>query len=229
MKKACSICKQSKEELVDYAILDEALKDICNNKLQGLSKQNNIVICNKCLDDLRVDYIKFILQLNKDELSKTEEEVVDRYKANELISQNTELQYQKSLSYADKIADAAARFGGSWYFIILSCAIIGSWTLINNALSTKAFDPYPYILLNLVLSTIAALQAPIILMNQNRQAIKDRMNIENDYKTNLKAELAVQFIHAKLDQLMKNQWERLLKVQQMQIELMERLNSKQSH
>ncbi len=215
----CFICHKSKKLLIHGAALDENLKQVC---LQSFPDANydEVEICNDCVNDLRVAYIEHILILNKDELSQSEQVIIEAYKAKDLISKNSELEYQSSLTFGNKLSDLVSHFGGSWYFIILFVIVVITWMLIN--MLTKPFDPYPFILLNLLLSCVAALQAPVILMSQNRQAVRDRISAENDYMTNLKAELEIQFINAKLDQLMINQWERLLKVQQMQLELMKK-------
>lgn len=221
----CFICNKSKSPLVHWSALDEPLKEICHQKFPD-ANYDDIEICNECTNDLRIAYIKYILELSKSELSKSEQDIIEAYKAKDLVSKNSEIQYQNSLTFGDKLSDAVSLFGGSWYFIIIFVSILVTWILVNTVmLLNKPFDPYPFILLNLVLSCIAALQAPIILMSQNRQAVKDRIRAENDYMTNLKAEFEIQFINAKLDQLIKNQWERLLKVQEMQIELMKRIGN----
>lgn len=221
----CSICNKSKKLLIQGSVLDESLKEICHQKFPDVN-YDDIEICNDCANDLRIAYIKHILELNKDELLESERKITEAYKAKNLLSRDSELQYQSSLTFGDKLADSVSLFGGSWYFIILFAVIITTWITINTiAFFSKPFDPYPFILLNLILSCVAALQAPVILMSQNRQAVKDRLRAENDYMTNLQAEFEIQFINAKLDQLTNNQWERLLKVQEMQIELMKRLGN----
>jgi uncharacterized membrane protein len=215
----CFICHKSKKSLVHWAALDENLKQVCQQSFPD-ANYDEVRICNDCVNDLRIAYIEHILILNKDELSQSEQAILEAYKAKDLISKNSELEYQSSLTFANKLSDLVSRFGGSWYFIILFVLVVITWMMIN--MLSKPFDPYPFILLNLLLSCIAALQAPIILMSQNRQAARDRISAENDYLTNLKAELEIQFVNAKLDQLMVNQWERLLKIQQMQLELMKK-------
>ena len=121
------------------------------------------------------------------------------------------------------MADRVAQVGGSWYFISVFGALLVIWMLINSVLLAKAFDPYPYILLNLVLSCLAAVQAPIIMMSQNRQADIDRLNASNDYQVNVKAELEVLQIHEKLDRLREQDWSALVELQHRQIELLQRL------
>lgn len=112
---------------------------------------------------------------------------------------------RKNLSFGDKISDKIAEIAGSWIFIISFCSVIFFWIILNIVLLLKPFDIYPFILLNLVLSCIAALQAPVIMMSQNRQEKKDRIRSENDYKVNLKSELIIEDLHVKLDKLINNQ------------------------
>jgi len=120
------------------------------------------------------------------------------------------------------MADHVAAFGGSWTFILSFCGLLVIWMLLNvTGVLFKIFDPYPFILLNLVLSCLAALQAPIIMMSQRRQESKDRLRGENDYRVNLKAELEIRQLHEKIDHHLAHQWERLAEMQQIQIEMLE--------
>lgn len=129
-------------------------------------------------------------------------------------------------SRGQRAADAMARFGGSWTFIFIFVLILISWVILNSVIllrSNRAFDPYPYILLNLFLSMLASIQAPIILMSQNRQSEIDRRQAEHDYEVNLKAELEILLLHEKLDGLREQQWQELIHLQQQQISLLEKL------
>lgn len=129
-------------------------------------------------------------------------------------------------SRGQRAADAMARFGGSWTFIFIFIVILISWVILNSVILLRydrAFDPYPYILLNLFLSMLASIQAPIILMSQNRQSEIDRRQAEHDYEVNLKAELEILLLHEKLDDLREQQWQELIVLQQKQIGLLERL------
>ncbi len=129
-------------------------------------------------------------------------------------------------SVGQRAADAVARFGGSWTFILLFVVVLLVWVGINTIALTGlpgVFDPYPYILLNLVLSMLAAIQAPIILMSNNRQSEKDRAHAEHDYEVNLKAELEIMLLHEKFDQLRQQQWTELLTMQHQQIALLAKL------
>jgi uncharacterized membrane protein len=121
------------------------------------------------------------------------------------IAQNINRSHKGNLKFGDKIADKMAEFAGSWVFIISFMTVLFSWILINILLLKKAFDPYPFILLNLILSCIAAMQAPVIMMSQNRQEQKDRLRAENDYKVNLKSEIIVEDLHVKIDNILENQ------------------------
>jgi uncharacterized membrane protein len=130
--------------------------------------------------------------------------------------------FERPLTFGERLSDRIAAFGGSWSFLIIFTLIVIVWMTINTALiSQQPFGPYPFILLNLFLSCLAAIQAPVIIMSQNRQEAKDRLRAEYDYRVDLKAELEVRLLHTKLDQLLTHQWQRLLEIQQLQIELME--------
>jgi CRP/FNR family transcriptional regulator, cyclic AMP receptor protein len=117
------------------------------------------------------------------------------------VARNTNVQEAELLTLGQRVADRVAAFGGSWSFILLFGAVIAVWLAVNLLATMRPFDPFPFILLNLVLSTLAAFQAPVIMMSQNRQAFKDRLNAEADYQVNLKAELEVAHLHKKVDRM----------------------------
>ena len=144
-----------------------------------------------------------------------------------LIVNNLKNPPQEILSRGQKISDKVARFGGSWKFIIAFGIVLMVWIIFNTLAATVfRFDPYPFILMNLILSCIAALQAPIIMMSQNRQEEKDRMRAENDYMVNLKAELEVRSLHEKMDLLLEEQIKTLFSIQEKQVDLLNELSSK---
>ena len=148
------------------------------------------------------------------------------------ISKNTALEQEDTKTFGQRAADAVAKFGGSWAFIILFGVTLVCWVILNSfilANYSKAFDPYPYILLNLFLSMLASIQAPIILMSQNRQSEKDRLNAEHDYEVNLKAELEIMLLHEKVDLLREGQWGELLAIQKQQLQLLSDLIAKQAN
>jgi uncharacterized membrane protein len=142
------------------------------------------------------------------------------------ISHDTNAEFEDKLTFGQRLADRVAYFGGSWAFILIFGAILLLWVISNSLILARhnaAFDPYPYILLNLFLSMLAALQAPVIMMSQNRQSIKDRLDAAHDYQVNLKAELEIRSLHEKLDSLREQQWLDLINIQQEQIRLLTRL------
>jgi len=174
-------------------------------------------------------YIENVIETEKGELSNLDKEVVKSLVNQESIVKNIDAQIDKKITVGERISDRIASFGGSWSFIIIFASILVVWVGINSyILLAKPFDPYPFILLNLFLSCLAAIQAPIIMMSQNRKESKDRARSENDYKVNLKAELEIRHIHEKLDNLTLNQWERLLRIQEMQIDMMSDLTKKKA-
>ncbi len=145
------------------------------------------------------------------------------------ISKNTTLEQNDAKTTGQRAADAVAKFGGSWTFIIIFGVVLICWVILNTVILanySKAFDPYPYILLNLFLSMLASIQAPIILMSQNRQSELDRLNAEHDYEVNLKAELEIMLLHEKVDLLREGQWGELLTIQKQQLQLLSDLIAK---
>ena len=182
-----------------------------------------------CLTDLhhfRSKYMEQILEDENGELGELEQEVVRSIREHELLTENLSEQFASDATLGERIADKVAEFGGSWRFIILFGSVLVVWILVNSiALLTRPFDPFPFILLNLVLSCLAAIQAPVIMMSQNRQQSKDRLQSEHDYRVNLKAELEIRHLNAKVDLLLTHQWQRLMEVQQLQTDLIEELGN----
>ncbi|MDO5570175.1 MAG: DUF1003 domain-containing protein [Bacteroidales bacterium] len=174
------------------------------------------------LNTFRRNYLLELMKMEDEDVSQTEKEVINAITNNKILSENIEPIIDSKLTLGQKAADKIAEFGGSWAFIIVFFLILLGWIILNGIILThKSFDPYPFILLNLVLSCLAAVQAPIIMMSQNRVEQKDRMRGENDFKINLKAELEIKLLHEKLDHLSMHQNKILFEVQQMQIEYME--------
>lgn len=147
------------------------------------------------------------------------------------ISKNTTAEQAENKTFGQTAADAVAKFGGSWAFIFIFALVLVAWVVLNSYILVnynKAFDPYPYILLNLFLSMLASIQAPIILMSQNRQAEIDRQNAEHDYEVNLKAELEIMLLHEKIDMLREKQWSELIEIQKEQLDILSNLIKKNS-
>jgi uncharacterized membrane protein len=151
-----------------------------------------------------------------------EKEIREKIARGERVSRNINVVHGQSLSFGDRMADRLADLAGSWGFISFFALFLAFWIVINSLqFLFHPFDHYPYILLNLMLSCLAAIQAPVIMMSQNRQEAKDRLRSEHDYEVNLKAELEVHQLHEKLDQLRQKQWQELLTIQQQQIDLLQ--------
>ncbi len=177
-------------------------------------------ICTDDLNRYRHEYVKSILEAERGELTTLDNEVLESLKQQEILSRNPEEDLQAGLTIGQRVADRVAAFGGSWRFITLFAVVLFLWIAVNSAaLIIRPFDPYPFIFLNLILSCLAAIQAPVIMMSQIRQEARDRLHAAHDYQVNLKAELEIRHLHQKLDHLLTHQWERLVEIQQMQMEL----------
>jgi uncharacterized membrane protein len=223
---ACQLCGRTAKQtqLVPAAVLRASLAERIARAHPTWSADG--FICVADLNRFRGEYVQSLLEDERGELSSLERSVVDSLARHETLSENIEDTFQKKLRLGERLADQIADFGGSWTFISAFGGFIVVWVLINTlVLLVRPFDPYPFILLNLFLSCLAAIQAPVIMMSQNRQEARDRLRAENDYRVNLKAELEIRHLHEKLDHLLQHQWERLMEIQQIQIELMNELTS----
>lgn len=160
-------------------------------------------------------------------MTALELEVIRSMQQQELITKNTEDELEQQWSFGERLADKIATFGGSWPFLICFAIFLVIWIVLNTTLLVaRPADPYPFILLNLVLSCLAAIQAPVIMMSQNRQEAKDRLRSQNDYQINLKAELEIRHLHDKLDHLLSHQWQRLAEMQEIQLDLLSEMSKK---
>lgn len=166
---------------------------------------------------------RHLLQTELDKLSETEREVVERFIAKRHVARDIVTQADRDRSLGERVADRVAAIGGSWTFIIGFCVVLLGWIVLNSLVLAHAFDPYPYILLNLCLSCLAAIQAPVIMMSQNRQAAVDRLHAQNDYEVNIKAELEILQVHEKLNQLREQDWATLVELQNRQILMLQQL------
>lgn len=172
------------------------------------------------------------LWLGKDltDISEAERAVIESIAARRVLAADTAERADARRDFGDRAADAIAAFGGSWTFIGLFALVMAGWTLVNTeVLGTRAFDPYPYIFLNLMLSMLAAIQAPLILMSQNRQSERDRIAAQHDYEVNLRAEIAIMALHDKVDALRTESLERIVESQQAQIALLRQLLEQPPH
>ena len=226
-KPQCQVCHRTLSATAGtYGdLIQPSLLEYVQKQVPGLDPHGFI-----CFDDLgrfRRDFVREVLQEELGELSTLDQEVVDSLQQHEILSENIGKEFEKKLTFGERLSDRIADFGGSWTFIMIFGGVLVIWIMINTiVLATRAFDPYPFILMNLILSCLAAIQAPIIMMSQNRAEARDRARAENDYKVNLKAELEIRHLHEKIDHLLRKQYNRLFEIQQIQIELLEELGAR---
>jgi len=184
-------------------------------------------ICRADLATYRTRYVHSLMESEKGELTSLEQEVLESLREHEILAENVDAEFERDWSFGERLADRIATFGGSWTFLICFGVFIALWIGMNSlVLLWHPADPYPFILLNLVLSCLASIQAPIIMMSQNRQEAKDRVRSQHDYQVNLKAELEIRQLHEKLDHLLSHQWDRLVQIQEIQLELLSELGKK---
>lgn len=225
--RTCLVCKKSfpVKNLIPMATVRKVITEQITHDYPECSSDD--FICQRDLTQYRMQYVQSILHTEQGEVSNLEYEVLNSMKQHELISKNVEGQLEQKWTFGERLADKIATFGGSWAFLICFSAFLAVWILVNTVVMVKhPADPYPFILLNLMLSCLAAIQAPIIMMSQNRQEAKDRMRSENDYQVNLKAELEIRHLHEKIDHLLMHQWDRLAKIQEIQLDLLSEMSKK---
>ncbi|MFZ0052239.1 MAG: DUF1003 domain-containing protein [Desulfobaccales bacterium] len=222
----CQVCHRHFKvgEVIHAHLIEKPIAQLIREKQGTWSPEGYI-----CLGDLnlfRTGYITETLKSANQEAADLGKEMGKEIEEEtKVLSMNINEAFDKSLTIGERMSDRLADFGGSWTFITLFAIVCVAWMAINTAvLMATAFDPYPYILLNLVLSCLAAIQAPVILMSQNRQEAKDRLRSEHDYEINLKAEIEIRKLHEKMDHLLMHQWQRLLDIQQLQVNQMEEIS-----
>lgn len=211
-----------KGEEVKGSDLREGIFDFIRSNFPDFNQEDYITISelNKC----RRLYLTYLITQEKGEIAEIDKDVMYAIHNNAILSENIQDEIEAELTFGQRIADKVAAFGGSWTFIITFFSFILIWMAINIwFLTAKPFDPFPFILLNLILSCLAAIQAPIIMMSQNRQEQKDRQRGEHDYKINLKAELEIKLISEKIDHLLVHQNKKLLEIQEIQTDYLEDL------
>src|SRR5881227_1081455 len=223
----CVICGETKS--VRNGTIGEVVRPSLSEFIRKKAPQwdGKSFICFDDLGKFRRDYVKEVLQDEIGELSALDQEVIESLQEHEILSSDISKQFEKKLTFGERLSDHIASFVGSWRFISLFGAVLFGWIILNAIfLLNRGFDPYPFILLNLILSCLAAIQAPIIMMSQNRAEARDRLRAENDYKVNLKAELEIRHLHEKIDHLLRKQYNRLFEIQQIQIEQLEEISQK---
>lgn len=223
----CSIShlETAPEDLTVISALRPQLAKLIRERHPELTDES--VVSVDALGPYRADYVRRVIEEEVGAITALENEVVRSLQEHEVLTSNVDKEFETQLSLGDRLSDKIAEFGGSWRFILGFGGFLAVWIATNTiVIRSSPPDPYPFILLNLILSCIAALQAPVIMMSQNRQEAKDRLRAEHDYKINLKAELEIRHLHEKIDFLLKQQAQRLFDLQEMQIELMQELASK---
>jgi uncharacterized membrane protein len=225
--KTCAVCGKSlapRELIPGIAVRDVIANEILREH-PDWSQENSI--CRTDLNRYRSQYVHQLLESEKGDLTSLEHEVLHSLRDHETLSKDVDTEFEGEWTLGERLADRIAAFGGSWTFLICFGGFLVLWIGFNSfVLYARPPDPYPYILLNLILSCIAAIQAPVIMMSQNRQEAKDRLRSQHDYQVNLKAELEIRHLHEKVDHLLSHQWERLAQIQEIQLELLSEISKK---
>lgn len=222
----CSLC--NKTFLNSGIISAELVRPEITKEIQQICPDWNAnhFICHADLARMRSQYIHSMLTSDRGELTVLERAVLDSIHDQELLSSDIETHSEQQWTLGERLADKIASFGGSWKFLISFGIFLVLWISGNSLmLWWRPADPYPFIFLNLILSCISAIQAPVIMMSQNRQEAKDRLRSQHDYQINLKAELEIRNLHEKVDHLLSHQWEKMVKIQEIQLELLAELRA----
>ena len=210
-------------EIVPLSALRPKVSQVIRDQYPTLPDNSHVSMA--VVNNARLAYARAVLEEELGDLTKLDEEVVESLARHEVLSERpfSEAEEDMKLTFGQRVSDKIASFGGSWFFILSFMGMLVIWIAVNALLAAKAFDPFPFILLNLMLSCIAALQAPVIMMSQSRQEARDRAHAENDYKVNLKAELEIRHLHEKMDYLLHQHATRLMELQHMQMESLREL------
>ena len=221
-KNTCAITgkEYTAEKAIPLTALHQNIQQYVLKTYPGSTKDS--IVGEDQLINVEKEYLNDLVTRELGDLDDLEKEVLNSISQSNILTEKIDDSFEETLTFGEKIADRIATFGGSWRFIITFMVFIVLWMALNIFwLHNKGFDPYPFILLNLILSCLAALQAPVIMMSQNRVEAKDRIRGEHDYKINLKSELEIQLLHKKIDHLLIHQNKRLLEMQRVQAEMME--------
>lgn len=217
----CAVC--GKQFLLRDMLPDVLVQDTISKLIQRDHPEwsADSYICRADLSKYNAEYVKSLLESERGELSSMETRVLESLRQHELLSLDIDLESATSWTLGERLADKMADFAGSWVFLISFGVFMAIWIITNSlVLFWRPLDPFPFILLNLVLSCLAAIQAPIIMMSQNRQETRDRLRGQHDYQINLKAELEIRHLNEKLDHMLSHQWERLVQIQQVQMQML---------
>jgi uncharacterized membrane protein len=224
----CQLCRKEFEpgQVMNADLIEDPIVEMIKEKYPDWSSESFI-----CIPDLyliRRRYVTEILKTARQEIVALKKEIdKEEHVKEQVMSRDINEEFDSNLTLGDRYADRVANFGGSWKFIGIFLAMMVIWMGVNSfVLIREPFDPYPYILLNLVLSCLAAVQAPVIMMSQNRQEARDRLRAEHDFEINLKAEIEIRKLHERLDHHLMHQWQHLMDFQQLQLNLMEEINQR---
>ena len=225
----CQVCGEHKKqnEVVPAELVRQPIADVIRKEYPAWSPKG--YICRADLNRFRARYAREVLEREKGELASLDEIGIGSLKDHELTAKDINVEFERRLSFGERLSDQIADFAGSWTFVAVFAGLFFIWIAMNSIILVyRPFDPYPFILLNLVLSVLAALQAPIIIMSQNRQEARDRLHAEDEYRVALNTETEIHQLHRKIDYLLKSQGQRLLEIQGIQVDLMEDLARKRS-
>jgi uncharacterized membrane protein len=223
----CQICgeRRKRDEVVPAARVHALIVEVIRREHPAWSPEG--YICYADLNRFRTEYARDAVEKEKEEYAQLEGASLPGIREEDHLPKNINVEYEKELTFGERLSDRIAVFAGSWSFIAAFTGLIFLWVALNTYIFfLHPFDPYPYILLNLVLSILTAIQAPIIIMSQNRQEIRDRLHAERDYRVSVHSELEIHRLHKKIDYLLSIQGQRLLEIQNIQMELMEELAGK---
>ncbi|MBI4340616.1 MAG: DUF1003 domain-containing protein [Chloroflexi bacterium] len=224
----CQICGRRKPTagIVPAALVRSSVVETIKGRHPNWNEEGYI-----CLQDLtmfRFEHVEEIVQEEKGDQTTLEQSVLEGLRNHEVLTRDLNAEYDNRRTLGERVADRIAAFGGSWKFIGIFSVVLAVWVSLNAVnLFARPFDPYPFILLNLVLSALAAIQAPVIMMSQNRQEARDRLRAENEYRVSLKAELEIRLLTEKVDHLIAQQWQRLLEIQKIQLDMLGQMRPRQ--
>ncbi len=229
MKHSCYVCSVCEKSFPHNKITSgELIRPEISKEIIRICPQwdEQHFICHEDLEVMRSRYVRHLLLSDKNEFSTLKHNVLNRLDDNQLLSVDMEPHLEQKLSLGDRLADSIASFGGSWKFLISFSIFMAFWLGANSLIYWwQPTDPYPFIFLNLILSCLSAIQAPVIMMSQNRKEAKDRIRAQHDYQVNLKAELEIRILHEKIDHLLSHQWEKMMEIEKIQLELLSELRS----
>jgi len=217
----CAVCGKQfpLRDMLPDVLVQDTISALIQRDYPAWSADSHI--CRADLSKYSAEYVKTLLESERGELSSMENKVLESLRQHELLSMSVDVESDTNWTLGERLADKMADFAGSWVFLISFGVFMAIWIIINSlVLFWRPLDPFPFILLNLVLSCLAAVQAPIIMMSQNRQEARDRLRGQHDYQINLKAELEIRHLNEKLDHMLSHQWERLVQIQQVQMQML---------